>query len=58
MPPVASFSDEELAGVMTFIRGSFGNIADPVNEIAMKEYRQAYTFRDTPWTEEELAPAR
>ena len=58
MPPVASFSDEELAGVMTYIRGSFGNIADPVNEIAMKEYRQAYTFRDTPWTEEELAPAR
>ena len=58
MPPVASFSDEQLAGVMTYIRGSFGNIADPVNEIAMKEYRQAYTFRDTPWTEEELAPGR
>ena len=54
MPPVGHMTDEQLAGVITFIRGSFGNIADPVSVVAVKEYRQAYTHRDVPWTEEEL----
>lgn len=53
MPPPA-LNDAQLAEVITYVRGSFGNVADPVNEIAVKEYRQAYTHRDTPWTEEEL----
>lgn len=54
MPP-PSLDDESLAAVITYIRGSFGNVADPVNRIAVREYRQAYTYRNTPWTEEELA---
>lgn len=59
MPPVGTMADEDLAGVMTYIRGSFGNAADPLNLIAVKEYRQAYSHRDRPWTEEELdRPAR
>ncbi len=53
MPPPA-MDDEGLASVITYIRGSFGNVADPVNAIAVREYRQAYTHRETPWTEEEL----
>lgn len=55
MPPVAHFSDEEIAGILTYIRGSFGNTADPVSIVAAKEYREAYVHRDRPWTDEELS---
>ncbi|MDH3371804.1 MAG: c-type cytochrome [Gammaproteobacteria bacterium] len=55
MPPVAGFTDEQIAAVITYIRGSFGNIADPVPTVAAKEYRQAYVHRDSPWTDEELS---
>lgn len=59
MPPVGTLPDEDLAAILTYIRGSFGNAGDPVNLIAVKEYRQAYSHRDRPWTEEELdRPAR
>lgn len=54
MPPQLSMDDEELAAVMTYVRGSFGNTADPVNEVAVGEYRQLFSHRTTPWTEEEL----
>lgn len=54
MPPVGTLPDEDLAAILTYIRGSFGNAGDPVNLIAVKEYRQAYSHRDRPWTEEEL----
>lgn len=55
MPPMTSLDDQQLAAVITYIRGSFGNIADPVSVVSVKEYRQAYTHRTTPWTEEELS---
>lgn len=53
MPP-QSMSDEQLASVITYIRGSFGNIADPVNEVSVREFRQAFSHRTTPWTTAEL----
>lgn len=53
MPP-QSMSDEQLAAVITYIRGSFGNIADPVNEVSVREFRQAFSHRTTPWTTAEL----
>jgi mono/diheme cytochrome c family protein len=59
MPPLgAGLSDDELAGVLTYIRRSFGNTAPPVVPAEVKETRQAYSHRDTPWTEEELAIRR
>jgi mono/diheme cytochrome c family protein len=55
MPPAgATMSDEELASVLTYIRGSFGNTASPVQPAAIKEWRAAYAYRKTPWTEQEL----
>jgi mono/diheme cytochrome c family protein len=37
MPPAgATMSDEELASVLTYIRGSFGNTASPVQPAAIK----------------------
>ena len=59
MPPLgAGLSDDELAGVLTYLRRSFGNTAPPVVPAEIKETRQAYSHRDTPWTEAELASRR
>ena len=60
MPPLgAAMSDVELASVLTYIRGAWGNTGAPVLAPAVKEWRQAFAHRETPWTEPELiAPAR
>jgi mono/diheme cytochrome c family protein len=59
MPPLgAGLSDDELAGVLTYIRRAFGNTAPPVVPPEVKETRQAYSHRETPWTEAELAARR
>jgi mono/diheme cytochrome c family protein len=55
MPPLGqSLSDEQLAQVLTYIRGSFGNTATPINAEAAKEFRLLYAFRKKPWTDQEL----
>lgn len=59
MPPAgAAMTDEELAGVLTYIRGAFGNTAAPVPVAGVKEWRAAYAHRATPWTAQELVPKR
>jgi mono/diheme cytochrome c family protein len=59
MPPLgAALSDEEAASVLTFVRRSFGNKGAPVLPAEVKETRQAYLHRTTPWTEAELAVRR
>lgn len=56
MPPMGqSMSDEQLAQVLTYIRGAFGNMASPIRPIVAKEYRQLYAYRKRPWTDKELA---
>jgi mono/diheme cytochrome c family protein len=55
MPPLGqSLSDEQLAQVLTYIRGSFGNSAAPIHPEAAKEFRLLYAYRKKPWTEQEL----
>ncbi len=55
MPPLGqSLSDEQLAQVLTYIRGSFGNSAAPISAEAAKEFRLLYAFRKKPWTDQEL----
>ncbi|MDB5734319.1 MAG: dehydrogenase [Alphaproteobacteria bacterium] len=55
MPPLGqSLSDNQLAGVLTYIRGSFGNTATPIHPALAKEFRQLYAFRKKPWTDTEL----
>ncbi len=60
MPPMGqSFSDDQLAQVLTYIRGGFGNTASPISPALAKEFRQLYAFRKKPWTDKELeTPAR
>ncbi len=55
MPPLGqSLNDQQLAQVLTYIRGSFGNSAAPVHAEAAKEFRLLYAFRKKPWTDQEL----
>jgi hypothetical protein len=44
----------QLAAVLTYIRGSFGNAASPVSVPLAQEYRLLYKFRKKPWTDAEL----
>ena len=54
MPPLGqSLSDEQLAQVLTFVRGNWGNTAAPIHPPVAKEYRQLYAFRKKPWTDAE-----
>ncbi len=55
MPPAGSqMNDEQLASILTYIRGSFGNSAAAVQPAEVKETRLMYSYRKTPWTESEL----
>ncbi len=55
MPPLGqSLNDQQLAQVLTYIRGSFGNTAAPIHPAAAKEFRLLYAFRKKPWTDQEL----
>jgi len=57
MPPMGqSLSDDQLAQVLTYIRGGFGNTAAPIHPDLAKEFRQLYAYRKKPWTEKELLP--
>ncbi len=57
MPPMgATMTDEELAGVLTYIRASFGNTASPIHPAEADEWRQANAYHKNPWTEKVLDP--
>jgi putative membrane-bound dehydrogenase-like protein len=54
MVPMNSYSDAELAGVLTYIRNSFGNRAPAVEPQAVATRRAADAARSNYWTVEEL----
>jgi glucose/arabinose dehydrogenase/mono/diheme cytochrome c family protein len=55
MVPMNTYSDAELAGVLTYIRNSFGNRASAVEPAAVAARRTADAARANYWTIEELA---
>ncbi|MBO9575746.1 MAG: c-type cytochrome [Sphingobium sp.] len=56
MPPAgATLSDEDLAGVLTYIRGSWGNQSTPLAPADVQALRKRYADRTTPWTDAELS---
>jgi mono/diheme cytochrome c family protein len=61
MPPwKAALDDESVAGVLTFVRRSWGHDADPVSPVVVTEARKETASRDEPFTDadlEELAQA-
>ncbi len=55
MPPVgATYSDEQIASVLTFVRRSWGNTAPPVDSMSVLEVRGLTKARNKPWTDDEL----
>ncbi len=54
MPPLGTLSDAEIAGVLTFVRRSFGHTASPVDVALVREVRGSALGRERPWTEPEL----
>ncbi|MFK7976599.1 MAG: PVC-type heme-binding CxxCH protein, partial [Halioglobus sp.] len=57
MPPhghLEALNDDTLAGLMTYLRRSWGNKADPVSAAMVADIRKASADRDAPWTAESL----
>jgi mono/diheme cytochrome c family protein len=55
MPPwKAALNDEAIAGVLTFIRRSWGQDADPVTVATVTEARAATAKREEPWSDADL----
>ena len=55
MPPVGSvLSDEQIAGVLTYVRREWGQDASPVDPAVVKEVRALTAARTRPWTNPEL----
>jgi mono/diheme cytochrome c family protein len=55
MPPLgAALDDEQIAGVLTYVRREWGQDADPIDAATVKTVRNASAGRTRPWTEAEL----
>ncbi len=54
MPPLGALDDESIAGVLTYIRQSWGHNASPVSPTTVAEVRKEIAGREEPWTDEEL----
>ena len=56
MPSIGSaLSDEQIAGVLTYVRRDWGQTGSPVDAALVKAARLATAGRTQPWTNEELA---
>jgi len=54
MPSLGGLTDEQIAGVLTFVRKEFGANATSVSPADVKKVRAATSNRELPWTAEEL----
>ena len=54
MPPWGQLSDDQLAGVLTYIRGSWGNAASPVTAELVAAQREATKGQTQPWKAAQL----
>lgn len=55
MPPMGNIQDDEIAGILTYIRTSWGNQAAPVSAETVREVRGLTGSRSVPWTYSELS---
>ena len=55
MPPVGSvLSDDQIAGVLTYIRREWGQDGSPVAPAVVQSVRSLTATRTRPWTDPEL----
>jgi mono/diheme cytochrome c family protein len=57
MPPLPQFSNEDIAGVLTYIRREWEHNASPVSPEDVAKIREANKGRTHAWTADELKPA-
>lgn len=50
-----TFSDEEIADILTYVRSNWGNKAEKITAEQVKAVREKVANRSTAWTESELA---
>jgi mono/diheme cytochrome c family protein len=58
MPAMGTLDDQQLAGILTYIRTAWGHTAGPVAADSVARVRAATEGRKTPWTREELSSPR
>ncbi len=54
MPGFGLLKDDQIAGILTYVRRAWGNRADPVTPAEIKAIREATASRQRAWTAEEL----
>jgi mono/diheme cytochrome c family protein len=55
MPPIGqTFTDDQIADVLTYVRRQWGNVGTPVDVQTVKDTRAAVASRTRPWTNDEL----
>ena len=54
MPPHGFMKDEQLAGILTYVRNAWGNRAGLISIEDITGYRKTESARVAPWTEEEF----
>ena len=62
MAPIGStLTDDQIAGVLTYVRREWGQTGDPVDPSTVRSVRAETASRTRPWTDDELwalVPAR
>ena len=58
MPGLPTLSDDDIAGVLTYIRREWGHAASPVQPAAVATVRAAFSTRANAWTAAELQKAK
>jgi mono/diheme cytochrome c family protein len=54
MPPHVDLDDQKISDALTYVRQSWSNDSAPVTPAQVKEIRNQYKDRTTPWTAAEL----
>ena len=54
MPPLPQLTDDEMAGVITYIRREWDHTASPVEPSQVAAMREKHKARQLPWTAAEL----
>ncbi len=58
MPGLATLDDATIAGILTYVRRSWGNDAAAIEPATVQSIRSVVSHRDAPWSDEELQPLR
>ena len=52
------FTDDQIAGVLTYIRREWGHTSSPIDPATVKDVRAATTDRTRPWTADQLSTVK